>query len=891
MSMLLLTTKLYMAPPRPKAVLRTRLTERLNDGMRRKLTLVSASAGSGKTTLVSQWLSGFPRPAAWLSLEEADNDPARFLNYLFAAMRTVEANVGDGAHGMLQSPQPPPMETVITALLNDVAAIPRKLVLVLDDYHVITAEPVHDALAFLVEHMPEQMHLVIATREEPRLSLAKLRVRDQLTEVRAADLRFTASETAEFLGQVMGLSLSAEDVAFLEDRTEGWIAGLQLAALSIRRDAAAAGLIETFGGSRGLVPDYLVEEVLQRQPAAIQTFLLRTSILDRMCGPLCDAVLREEAGDADRASGQDMLEYLERANLFVVPLDDERRWYRYHHLFAELLRQRQQRSSCSPAGSGEKDDAALHLRASGWYEANGLELDAFRHAVAAGDVERAARLIEGRGMPLHFRGIVAPVRSWLESLHPSVMNAKPSLWVIYASVLLTAGETTGVEAKLQAAEAALQAGESGETARDLAGHIASIRATMAVSRHRAEDILYQSRLALANLSEANLPVRTATTWALGYAYQLKGDRASALQAYREAAAVSRQIGHIIIRVMAETGLGQMQEAGNLLELAAQTYRHVLQLAGEDSPLPAVCEAYLGLARIHCEWNDLDAAERYGERSLALAPLIENTDRVVACELFFARLSLAKGDAPGAAARAAKAERLSRLHNFAERMPEIDAVRVQALLRQGDAASAGRLARTRGLILGMARACLAAGDTPGALAAIEPMLRQAEEKEWADERLRLIVLKAVVLDAHGEKGEALSLLAEALTLAEPGGFIRVFVDEGLPMAELLGEAAARSKKPDYIKKLLANFPPEEGEGGGRQPDQHSSVPAEPLMEPLSERELQVLRLIAEGRSNREIGDRLFLALSTVKGYNQQIFGKLQVRRRTEAVARARSLGLL
>ena len=354
--------------------------------------------------------------------------------------------------GVLQSPQPPPTESILTALLNEITTIPDNFVLVLDDYHVIDAKPVDHALTFLLEHLPPQMHLVIATREDPHLPLARLRARGQLTELRAADLRFTPAEAAEFLNQVMGLNLSAEDIAALETRTEGWIAGLQLAALSMQGHQDAASFIKSFTGSHHFVLDYLVEEVLQQQPESVQTFLLRTSILDRLCGPLCDAVLLDPS-----ASGQETLEYLEHANLFIVPLDNERRWYRYHHLFADLLRQRLHQSAASSPGDEGSGVAELHIRASQWYEDNGLELEAFHHAAAANDIERAERLMEGKGMPLHFRGAMTPVLDWLESLPTTVLDARPSLWVRYASALTMTGQTTaGVEEKLQAAEAALQ---------------------------------------------------------------------------------------------------------------------------------------------------------------------------------------------------------------------------------------------------------------------------------------------------------------------------------------------------------------------------------------------------------------------------------------------------
>ncbi len=865
----ILATKLYVPPPQPSVVLRPRLIGQLNEGLHRRLTLISAPAGSGKTTLLGEWVVSRGRPAAWLSLDEGDNDLTRFLTYLVAALQTIAADIGEGVSSVLQSPQPPPTESVLTALLNEITTVPDDFILVLDDYHVIDARPVDDALTFVLDHLPPRMHLIIATREDPQLSLARLRVRGQLSELRAADLRFTPSEAGEFLNPVMGLDLSAEDIAALETRTEGWIAGLQLAAISMRGHEDVTSFIKSFTGSHHFVLDYLVEEVLGQQSESVQTFLLSTSILERMCGSLCDAVLQGPS-----ASGQETLEYIEHANLFVVPLDEERRWYRYHHLFAELLRQRLHQSIASVA--------ELHVRASQWYEDNGLEIEAFQHAAAANDVERAARLIEGEGMPLHFRGAVVPVLDWLESLSTTDLDARPSLWVIHASALLVVSQMTGVEQKLQAAEAALQGKEPDEKARDLIGHIAAIRATLAVTQNDVETIIAQSRRALEYLHPENLPVRTATTWTLGCAYELQGNRAAAGRAYTEAIAISEEIGHLIITIMATIGLGNMQRAENQLHLAAQTYLRVLQLAG-DPPLPVACEAHLGLAHIFYEWNDVDAAQMHGQQSGQLARQFESVvDRFVACEVFLARVKLAQRDAAGATAVLDEAEEFVRQHNFEFRMPDVAAAQVLTLLHQGNLAAAAQLAETHELPISQARVHLARGDTSTALALLEPLHRQAEERGWADEQLEVMVLQSVALQAHGEKDEAVQLLGEALALAEPDGFIRIFVDEGMPMARLLSEAAARGIMPDYTGRLLAAF-----EAETRSEYESYSL----LAEPLSQRELEVLQLIAHGLSNREISERLFLALSTVKGHNQVIFSKLQVQRRTEAVARAHELGLL
>ncbi len=879
----ILATKLYIPRLRPNVVSRPRLIERLNEGLHRKLTLIAAPAGFGKTTLISAWVAGCDRQVAWLSLDKGESDPTLFLTYLVAALRTIAPDIGVGVLGALQSPQPPPTESILTALLNEITAIPDNFVLVLDDYHVIEAKPVDQALTYLVEHQPPQMHLVIATREDPQLPLARSRARGQLTELRAADLRFTPSEAAGFLNQGMGLNLSAEDITALETRTEGWIAGLQLAALSMQGQQDSASFITSFTGSHHFVLDYLVEEVLGQQPESIQTFLLRTSILDRLCGPLCDAVLLTPSG-----TGRATLEDLERANLFLAPLDNERRWYRYHHLFADLLRQRLHQSTASSPGDAESQVNALHIRASVWYEDHGLEIEAFHHAVAAHDVERAERLMEGKGIPLHFRGAVTALLAWLESLPTTVLNARPSLWVRYASLLLVNGQTTGVEEKLQAAETALQRAEADNKTRNLVGQMAAARATLALTRYDVETMLAQSRRALEYLHPNNLSSRSTAHWTLGFAYFLQGDRAAARRAYTEAISLSQASGDIFTTILATIGLGNIQEAENQLSLAAETYQRVLQRFG-DKPLPVASEGHLGLARVLYEWNDLEAALAHGRQSLHLARQYDRViDRFVACEVFLARLKLALGDVAGAAALLAQASQSARQQNFVDRIPEVAATQVLTLLRQGNLAAAAHLAQAHELPLSQARAHLAQGDTSAALAVLESWREQVEAKRWQDERLKVLVLQAVALQAHGEQENAVHLLCDALALAEPGGFIRLFVDEGFPMAHLLSAAEATGMMPDYTGKLLAVLEAKE-----QKSEDTSSLPppAQPLIEPLSRRELEVLHLMAQGLSNQEISERLFLALDTVKGHNRKIFDKLQVQRRTEAVARARELGLL
>ncbi|HAJ37921.1 MAG TPA: LuxR family transcriptional regulator [Chloroflexi bacterium] len=880
----LLATKLYIPPPRPNAVNRPRLLARLHAGLHGRLTLVSAPAGFGKTTLVCAWVAQCGRPVAWLSLDAGDNDPTRFLAYLTAALQRVAPELGVGVLAALRSPQPPPLEALLTALVNELAALPTPALLVLDDYHVIEAAPVGDALAFLIEHLPPSLHLAIATREDPPLPLARLRARGQLTEVRAADLRFTVDEAAAFLNQAMGLDLSADAIAALETRTEGWIAGLQLAAISMQGHGDdRAAFIDSFTGSHRFVMDYLVEEVLAQQPVAVQTFLLRTSILERMCAPLCEAVVGEHA-----TNGQEMLALLERANLFLVPLDSERRWYRYHHLFGDLLRQR---LAASLTADHTVSAAMLHRRASQWYEASGFLLDAFQHAVAAHDIDRAAFLVEGNGMPLHFRGAVKPVLDWLTALPTHELDAHPNLWIAYASAQLFTGQLGEIEPKLRAAEALLPIDPADAETRDLIGRIASIRATVAVSQHQAETIVTQAQRALAYLRPENLPVRTATTWALGYAYELQGNRPAARRAYTAAVAAAEAIGHFIMHLMSMLGIAHMQEVDNQLHQAAASYRVALKLAG-DPPLPAAAGAYLGLAQLHYQWHELSIAEEHARQSLLLARQLENTDRFIASEVMLARLMLARGEVAAAWVQLVATEQAAQRPHLLRMAPEIAAAQVDVLLRQGRLDAAGELAQRYALPFYLARVDLAKGEATAALAQLDALRADAEAKGWQDEVLRATVLQALAHQALGETEPALQRLAEALALAEPGGFIRLFVDEGASMAQLLTRAAARGIMPVYVDKLLAAFAAQSvvGHAAGGAVLPLAPHPS-PLLEPLSQRELEVLQLIADGLSNHEIGARLHLALDTVKGHNRRIFEKLQVQRRTEAVAKARALGLL
>ena len=859
----ILATKLHIPPVCSDLVSRPRLLEQLNQGLHRKLTLISAPAGFGKTTLVSEWIAASNHSVAWLSLNNEDSDPSRFLTYIIAALQQVEEAIGVNLLRKLQSSPPTPPESILIPLLNDIVAIPIDFVLVLDDYHLVDSPPVDQALTFLLENLPPQMHLVITTRVDPNLPLARLRAKNQLTELRASDLRFNSTEAARFLNQIMSLNLSEEDITVLGNRTEGWIAGLQLAAISMQGDKDTANFIKSFTGSHRYVLDYLIEEVLDQQPESIREFLFQTAILNQLNGSLCNALTGHD-------NSQENLNYLEQANLFLIPLDNERHWYRYHHLFVEFLRERLQQKD-------PEHIAEYQTRASEWYEENGFELEAFHHAVAANDIERAERLVEGDGIHMHFRGAGAEVLNWLASLPATALNARPSLWVLFASTLLFVGQHTEVEKKLQAAEAALQDSIVDDTTIDLVGRIASLRATLAVIQNDVETIIAESLRAQEHLHPDNLTFRISTSFTLGTAYLFQGDRTAARRAFVETISIG---GDSIYAIAATINVGRIQETNNQLALATKTYENSLHLAG-DPPQPITCEGFLGLARIHYEWNDLDTAEKYGQQCLQMTQQMDNVDSFASYGIFLSKMMLAREDVSSAVTVLKEAEEYVRQNNFEFRMSDVAAAQVLALLQGGDLEEAAQLAETHGLPVSLARVHLAKGDPSSALALLEKSHQQS--KGLPDEQLRVLVLQAIAYQAQGELDKALLALKDAMILAEPNGFIRIFVDEGPEMAQLLSEAKTRGIISSYASKLLAVIEAEK--------QFHDPLPAQGLVDPLSKRELEILALLATGLKNQEIADQLFISLNTVLYHNKNIYNKLGVKKRTLAIIKARELNLL
>jgi LuxR family maltose regulon positive regulatory protein len=936
----ILASKLYIPPFRPDLVLRPRLINRLNDGLAIgcKLTLISASAGFGKTTLVSEWATGCQRPVAWLSLDEGDNDLARFLIYLVAALQTLlpktsGANIGAGALAVLQSPQPPPTESILTALLNEIATIPDHFVLVLDDYHVIDSQPVDQGLTFLLDHLPSQMHLVIATREDPNLPLARLRARGQLTELRAADLRFTPAEAAAFLNQVMGLKLSKDDIAALETRTEGWIAGLQLAAialqsqLSMRGREDIASFIQAFTGSHRFVLDYLVEEVLQHQPEQIRGFLLQTAILDRFCAPLCNAV-------TERQDGKEMLDVLDRSNLFLVPLDDKRQWYRYHHLFADILQTHLTEAQPEQVSS-------LHQRASEWYEQNDLPADAIRHALAAEYFERAASLAELAWPAWRWPVQCTAWLDWVKALPQEVVRARPVLSVAYAQALLNAGQLEAAEGRLLDAERWLETisdrPEDPPTGmvvvdkaqfQSLPASVATVRAYHAQAIGDWPGTVMYTRQVLDLLPEEDHFMRGSATMLLGLAHWASGDLEAADRTFSNGMASRQKAGHIFYTIDAAIVLADMKMVLGHLREAIRTCEQALQLANEHGePMPQGTEdVYTEISKLHREQGDLDAAAQDLATSKNLGEKVVLPDWQHRWCIAQARLKETLGDPDEALDLLDEAERLF-VRTPLPNLQPISAMKARIWVAQGRLTEALGWAHERSLSVDddlsylrefehitLARVLIARYTSDRvddfireAVELLGRLLKAAEEGGRMGSVIEILILQALAHQAQGNTAPALMPLERALALAEPEGYVRIFVDEGKPMAELLMRIEAKAGMPrlkGYIFKLLSAFDmhkgiyPSDSALSSTPVEQNKSLlhakPAVypgPLIEQLSERELEVLRLLRSELNGPEIARELIISLSTVRTHTQNIYAKLGVNNRRSAVRRAEELELL
>ena len=882
---------------------RERLVEKLKAGLHRKLTLVSAPAGYGKTTMISDGFRSSRIPVGWISLDAGDNDPTRFWAYLISALQVVRADIGQSVLRLLQSSQAPPIESMTTTIINEMCEVSEEFALVLDDYHMIEAQPIHDSLTFLLNHLPPQAHLVIASRIDLPVPLAQLRAQNQLMEVRAADLRFTVDEATSFLNNAMGLELADDDITALESRTEGWIASLQLAAISLQGREDTGNFIAAFSGSSRHILDYLTEEVLGRQEAGTRSFLLETAILDRFTASLCNAV-------TGRDDGRERLAQLEATNLFLVPLDDERHWYRYHHLLADLLRNQLLQSQ-----RGNMPE--LHLRASQWFEQEGLIDEAIRHALEAKDFERAADLIASAAPTMIMESHCPTVLSWLEKLPSALIADRPWLCLSGAIANQLTGHADAVEPLIQHAESAMSRAEEGHPAESfpdharIRGYMITIRITRSLLEGNAQRAIELCHEALEYLPEDDLAARSAVCGSLGLSYWVIGDLPVTRRYMEEADALGRAGGHHYYSLFAMSYLGDMQRVHGHLHQAARKYREALLLGaewGDGEPLPATGKAYVGLSQVLYEWNDIEGAIYHATIGTKLADRGGVIRTLAIGYLVLAWQNQACGNIRAVTEALQRAEEIPPVGVNLFTILHASAWKARLSLAQGDLNAANRWAASQESkpnlrdtpdlwselpYLTLVRLRIAQGEVDEIPGLLEHLGQKVEAENRTGSLIEILALQSIALQARGEVDQALATLERALSLAESEGYVRTFIDEGEPMRKLLRLALSRGIAKKYVRKLLASFqrPVLGSESEPKVLPAKDPVAPSPLVEPLSERELEVLQLIVDGMSNREIAEKLIIGEGTVKTHINNIYGKLDVQSRTQAIARASELRLL
>ncbi len=895
---LLLATKLYIPPARARRVDRARLIEGMQAAVRRPLTLICAPAGYGKTTLLSEWIPQNEHCVTWLSLDEGDNDPVRFWRYFIAALQTLNPELGKNAQLLMESSQAPPIETVLSLAINDMAAQDYEFSHVFDDYHLIDNPAIDENMTFLIEHLPPNAHLVITSRSDPALPLARWRARRQLSEIRSRDLRFTGEEAASFFNQAMRLDLSAAEIAALKDRTEGWIAGLQLAALSIKDIEDRSRFITAFAGSHRFIVDYLVEEVLSRQPEAVRQFLLSTSILKRLNGTLCNAL-------TGRNDGQAILEGLEQANLFLVPLDNDRNWYRYHHLFAEVLQGYLQQTH-------PELPPQLHERAGDWYARQGMTEMAVHHALAIPDFERAAVLIEGVAGNMLRGGSSASIVRWLNAIPEETILAHPRMCMARAwTYFLGAG--LNLEAAEEWALLALQAESAkGAPGAELSGEAAALQSMVAVTRGEAALSREFSRQALESLSPDS-PWRTAVTFTLGTTYLDSGEIDAAANLLSEALRLSQADGTHYVQLAAASFLGDIEMFRGDLDRARELYQQVLTWSNPELPQKGSAMAHAGMANIHYEQDRLDEALAHIYLGIKQADQAGGVWARFVVDQVLARVQQAQGNWPDALDTLERLQLLGQSAQVSLVVTQATALRARMQLARGDLKAAQAWAANSELspddqeishpgwavveYLTLARLLAAQGEVAEALTLLDRLLEAAQVEERKGSVIEILIAQALCYQAQGDRSRALDRLERALILAEPEGYARIFIDEGEPMRALLAEFKASITKrspvdvslPPYADRLLSAFTTTEFP---LKPDPTNGRAApNRLAEPLSERELEVLRLIAAGLTNQVIAEQLVIALSTVKSHINSLYGKLGARSRVQAITIARELGVL